>query len=62
MRTLPKSSAKAYSFSYQDISASTDEYYQGSAIPPRPSERLRSDGQPWVPAASRPNRQAGYGW
>ena len=67
MRTLAMYSAKAYPVPYQTISASTDEYYPGSdrgdatAIPPRPRERLHSDGQPSIRAASHPHRRAENG-
>src|SRR5579864_3288416 len=52
MRTLAKYSANGYPVPDQTSSASTDEYYPGSgrgeatAIPPRPRERLHSNGQP----------------
>ena len=67
MRTLAEYSAKAYPVRHQTTSAFTDEHYSGSGwgdattISPRPLERLHSDGQPSIRAASDPHRRAGHG-
>jgi hypothetical protein len=66
MRPRAKHCETAYSSSYPNRSASTDEHYTGSGwgnatIPPRPPERLHSDGQFSIRAASPPHRRAGYG-